>query len=263
MKDIIVIGTSPGREFWVSDILSSISRPAIVVSDFGFELGKIRWVFENTNCERFLFLQDSVVIRDESLFDLLFESPGSSCIMCEPTCYGSYMGVYERKILSKLGIPIVTTKEESIIQEITWTKKYVQSCNELNHPVTITHQKFKSIRKNGRENLVYLNEYYEKWKGDWGDPIGDYIETLHDIERVRVEQQMLEKSRRVMDLSREKSALQKLLKANLRNHKILIQSLQKDYSKATLQLELISNSFSWKLLSPLRKLLSFMNYRRK
>ena len=242
MKDIVVIGTSPGREFWVSDILSSISRPAIVVSDFGFELGKIRWVFENTNCERFLFLQDSVVIRDESLFDLLFESPGSSCIMCEPSCYGSYMGVY---------------------QEITWTKKYVQSCNELNHPVTITHQKFKSIRKNGRENLVYLNEYYEKWKGDWGDPIGDYIETLHDIERVRVEQQMLEKSRRVMDLSREKSALQKLLEANLRNHKILIQSLQKDYSKATLQLELISNSFSWKLLSPLRKLLSFMNYRRK
>ena len=62
---------------------------------------------------------------DEALFDQVFEAKGSSCIMDIPACLGSYMGVYERSVLSKIDIPVIYTKEESIFFEIEWTQRYI------------------------------------------------------------------------------------------------------------------------------------------
>jgi hypothetical protein len=203
VKDIIIISTSPGREDWVKEILTSISRPVIVISDFGYELGKIKWAYENTNCDRFLFLQDSLVVRDESLFDQVFEVSGSSCIMDVPSCLGSYMGVYERSVLSRLDIPEISTKEESIFFEIDWTQKYIALCENFSHPVSIVHKEIETVRKFGRENLLYVNQYYEKWKGDWGVPITDYKPLANPIELERANLQMLEKSRIIQNLTKE------------------------------------------------------------
>ena len=67
---MIVVATTPGRENWLKQCLESIERPVMVLSDFTFELGKIKWVFENTKIQRFMFLQDSVVIKNHKIFYL-------------------------------------------------------------------------------------------------------------------------------------------------------------------------------------------------
>lgn len=167
MKQAIVIATSPGRSHWVNDCLSSLTVPAIVVSGYGQELGKIKWVYDNTDIDRFIFLQDSVVIRDNDLLMSLFDTEGSACIMCGPRCFGSYLGLYERETLDKLDIPEISSKIEAVQYEIDWTQKYIKKCKKFSHPIQIEHQIIETIYKHGRENQVSVNKLYEKWKGTW------------------------------------------------------------------------------------------------
>lgn len=168
MKTAIVIATSPGREAWVKDCLEPLRSDVIVVSTGGYELGKIKWVYENTNLDKFIFLQDSVVVRnEEALLDMLAYN-GSVCLMDVPQCFGSYLGIYERKVLDRIEIPDIPTKDESIIHEIRWTQQYKAACDHLYHPnPAIEHHIVQTVMKHGRENLFYLNRFYEKWKGTW------------------------------------------------------------------------------------------------
>jgi hypothetical protein len=209
VRDLVVISTAPGREEWVKEILSSISRPCIVVSDYGFELGKLKWVLDNTNAERFLFLQDSLVIRDENFIDLIFEQSGSACLLCTPKCLGAYLGLYERKVLERVGIPTCSTKEDAIRYEIEWTSFYINNCPEFRHTLPLAQREIRTLRKFGRENLVLVNDYYEKWYGNWGEPVQD-LDSLSTSGGMRLlNLQMLEKSRRVSDLIKENQRIKK------------------------------------------------------
>jgi hypothetical protein len=272
MKDIVVISTSPGRENWVKEMLCSISRPVVVVSDFGYELGKIKWVFENTNCDRFLFLQDSLVIRDESLFEQVFEAKGSSCIMDTPSCLGSYMGVYERSVLSKIDIPVIHTKEDSIYFEIEWTQRYIELCESFSHPISIVHKELETVRKFGRENLLYVNQYYEKWKGDWGVPVSNYEVIVNPVGLERVNLQMLEKSRSIQSLTKENELLKRTIELD-NSHKEEIATLNHSHKEeiATLKDELSAKDFKilaltestiWKLFRPYRKVLEILRVKK-
>jgi hypothetical protein len=81
---------------------------------------------------------------------------------------GSYLGIYERKILDRIEIPECKTKEQSILYEIEWTTKYREACDSFHHPDPgIEHNIVETVFKHGRENLFYLNYIYEKWKGTW------------------------------------------------------------------------------------------------
>lgn len=166
----IVVCTTPGREMWLSDCLTSINREVIVISDFTFELGKIDWMSKNTGFDRFLILQDSVVIKDDSFFDLLFSVDGSVSLNQDPSWYGCYMGIYERSALLSVGVPLPKTKQESIRYEYEWTPQYVEACDS----VTVMFPDFKDQNasgkclRHGRENLILENDYLIKYKGDWG-----------------------------------------------------------------------------------------------
>jgi len=167
---VIVIGTTPGREKWLQQCLASIQHPVLVLSDFTFELGKIKWVFENTKIQRFMFLQDSVVIKNQSLFDLLYKDKGSIALTNDPGMYGMYLGVYERKILEMVDIPLPKSKAESIAFELSWTETYCRAARNVRLAFTdLTDSRAK--RKEvlfGRENLVLENEFLIKYKGNWG-----------------------------------------------------------------------------------------------
>jgi hypothetical protein len=174
LKQAIVIGTGVGRAHWVADCLASLNVPipVIVVCTDGYELGKIKWVYENTDIDRFIFLQDSVVIKNNELLMRLFEAPGSACLMDDPVCMGSYMGLYERTTLSQIEIPYSNTKRDSINYEVEWTREYVKACKNYSHPVEIRHKIVNTVYKHGRENRLYVNNIYEKWKGTWQDESG-------------------------------------------------------------------------------------------
>ena len=168
MKQAIVVGTAAGRSHWLADAMASLDVEVVALSTTGFELGKIRWMYENTNFDRFIFLQDSLVIRNQQLLAKVFEAEGSACLMCEPRCLGSYLGLYERKVLDRCGIATAETKKDAIRFEVEWTAHYIAHCDSFTHPVPIHHQMSQTVMRHGRENLLYVNDLYEKWKGDWG-----------------------------------------------------------------------------------------------
>lgn len=168
MKQGIVVGTAPGRENWIKDFLESIKVPCIVLTVNGYELGKIKWVYENTDLDRFIFLQDSLVIRNNDLLQSVFDAPGSACLMCDPDHLGSYLGMYERSVLQRVGIPDALNKSDSIRFEWEWTKTYYNACENFSHPIELNQQTVHTVMKHGRENMLYVNDLYEKWKGDWG-----------------------------------------------------------------------------------------------
>ena len=170
---MIVVATTPGREQWLSQCLASINHPVLVLSDFTFELGKINWIFNNTKIERFMFLQDSVVIKNQDLFDLLFKDKGSIALTNDPCMYGMYLGVYERQVLEKIEIPIPKTKAESISYELSWTDNYCKAARNVRLAFT-DFSDSRARRKQvlfGRENLVLENDFLIKYKGNWGQQV--------------------------------------------------------------------------------------------
>jgi hypothetical protein len=170
---MIVIATTPGRENWLSQCLASISQPVLVLSDFSFELGKINWVFNNTKIERFMFLQDSVVVKDEKLFELLTHDKGSISLTNDPCIYGMYMGVYEREILKQIEIPIPQNKAQSIAYELSWTDTYCRVAKNVRvafTDLTDANSKRKQVLFD-RENLVLENDFLIKYKGNWGQQV--------------------------------------------------------------------------------------------
>jgi hypothetical protein len=166
---LIVIGSSPDRQRWLADCSASIKRDHIAVVSFGFELAKIGWVIDNTNADRFLFLQDSWVIKDQAFWDLLDKQPGSVAINSDPYFYGCYAGVYERSVIEEIGVPEITTKREAIDNEIAWHKRYVEVAGEpvVLFPDLTDARATRQVERHGRINLLLENDYLAKYKGTW------------------------------------------------------------------------------------------------
>ena len=169
---ITVICTTPKREMWLKDCLQSLEeRPVMVLSDYTFELGKIDFVMKHTNIERFLLLQDSVVFKDvKKFYENLSWYQGSVSINKCPTYYGSFMGVYERRILKRMQIPVVKSKKEQVTYEMTFNNAYA---NLLEGFVPIMYPELNDttntsfVERHGRTNLVLENDVMIKYKGTW------------------------------------------------------------------------------------------------
>jgi hypothetical protein len=166
---LVVIGSSPDRQKWLADCSGSIKREHIAVVNTGYELGKIRWVIENTTADRFLFLQDSWLIKDEGFWDLLEAHSGSVAINSDPYYFGCYAGVYERSVIEQIGVPVMADKREAILNEIDWHKAYVEIAGEptVLFPDLTDNNATGTVKRHGRINLVLENDYIAKYKGTW------------------------------------------------------------------------------------------------
>lgn len=168
---MIVIGTSFGREQWATDCLETMPDdiPVMVVSQYPFELGKIRWVLEYTDVERFWFLQDSVLIHEPAFLRAGLALNGAVSLCQDPRPLGMYMGVYDRSVLTEVGVPEVTTKEESIRLEIDWTCRYLTAAGsvEVMFPEFADRNAIGVTKRHGRDNLVLHNDSLTKFKGTW------------------------------------------------------------------------------------------------
>ena len=170
VNEAIVVATSEGRDAWLQQCLSSLGDlPYIVVSTDGFELGKLAWVYENTNLDRWFFLQDSIVIKKKELFDLGFSFSKSVAVSDCPVKFGMYLGIYTRSTLQQLGIPKTNNKEEAIHHEWCIAKNYCQIENDIPTLFPDFHDRNAkgTTMLFGRENLVLENDYLIKYKGTW------------------------------------------------------------------------------------------------
>lgn len=169
MLKAIVIATTSGREEWLRDCLESLKGytkyPILVVNQYEWELGKIKWVFDHTDIDEFLFLQDSVIIKEYSWIDEVMEKEGSVSLTERP--YEMYMGKYLRSQLKLLEMPYIASKRESVYAEAKWCGDYAALA-----PFHVMWGYFKDDHtkrevKYGRENLVLENEHIKKYKGTW------------------------------------------------------------------------------------------------
>ena len=166
---LTVIGSSPDRTGWLADCSASLGREHIAVVSYGYEWAKIAWVMENTTVDRFFFLQDSWVIKSEAFWDLLGQFEGSVALTRDPYFVGCYAGVYERSVVDRIGTPVVKDKQDSILLEIDWHRRYVEASGEptVLFPELTDKNAAGVVVKHGRENLVLENEFVRKFKGTW------------------------------------------------------------------------------------------------
>jgi hypothetical protein len=151
------------------DCLNSLQKPCLILRDSNYELGKIKWCQENIK-NPFFFFQDSVVFKETEWINEALEKYSSVSLNSDPDLYGTYMGIYDPKILRQIEVPIPKSKAEAIEFELSWTKKYVEKAQGVK--VLFPELKDANARrkelKHGRENLILENQYLIKYKGNWG-----------------------------------------------------------------------------------------------
>jgi hypothetical protein len=172
MNQAIVIATTPSS-VWLNlirDSLKSYSKyPLIILSDYTYELGKIKYIYDHTDIDEFVFLHDTCVIKDLSLFDLCFETYQGISVafsMC-PVKFGMYLGKYRRDTLKRVEIPTPYSKIDSVKYEVSFNNAYCQAEPETVLLFNDFHDVPRFEEKNGRNNMVLENQYLKKYKGTW------------------------------------------------------------------------------------------------
>lgn len=168
--DLIVVGTVPGREAWLRDCLASIQRDVVVVSQRNWELDKIGWCAEHLGCARFLFLSDTVVVKDDRFFDLAFGAGERSVAISDcPIKFGMFMGVFVPDVVLHTFMPPVRDKEHAIELEQSWARQYSSFDSDaplLFDDFTDAMAQRTEVR-HGRVNLRLENDYLIRFKGTW------------------------------------------------------------------------------------------------
>lgn len=117
----IIISTSKKTAEYLYDLLMTLnttypvflSHEGVTRAEGSFEIGGIKDGIERF--DEFVYLHDTVLIKDNSLFDTLFETPGN-VFMTEGAYH--YMGKFVSNDLKEL--PEVKNKEEAIHWELRW-----------------------------------------------------------------------------------------------------------------------------------------------
>lgn len=165
----IIIATTKDRSRWAKqcyDSLKSYKRyPVIILDQYEYELGKIRWVFENTDLDEFLFLQDSVKIKDTYWIDEVFDHKGSVSLASRP--FFMYLGKYTREALTQSGIPHVETKKDAVRYEHEWTNNYAQTSPYKTMFDLSDTNVFK--KHFSRDNMIIENDHLIKYKHIWSE----------------------------------------------------------------------------------------------
>lgn len=134
----------------------------------GYELGAIDATIRETDWDEFIILQDTIEIKDQKIFKILFENYEGKSVAYNPH-FQMYLGKYRRVALEQMTIPQVRTKVEAVRQEESFAREYMRI-----DPTDVFNPQFKDEAfytswedMFGRKNLRMEDEYIIKRKGTW------------------------------------------------------------------------------------------------
>lgn len=165
MKRGIVITTHKSTELFLIDLLKSLQDckyPIVIVYNTdednqyerrGLETGRDLF-------DEFIYLHDTVLIKDISLFDKLFYINGM--ISIAPN-FLMYLGKYESKRLREVNIPQVWDKKGAIAMEFWLRTVFPCPCFDPNF-VDGNHT---FGEKHNRKNMIIENDFLIKYKSTW------------------------------------------------------------------------------------------------
>lgn len=152
---------------WLAECLNSIQTdyPIIISNHEGWCVPGIKKIWDTTDFSEIVFLNESMVVKDNSIWDILFkEHRGKSVMLGER--FLMFFGKFRRVMVDRLEFPEVHNKlEDVLLGEGGWSRQY----QELNDHVEIQPladgPRFEE--KHGRKNMVLENDYFIKYKGTW------------------------------------------------------------------------------------------------
>lgn len=162
---VIVVVNDGNNASWITEFKDI---RFIISEDDRFELGAITKVLELTDWDEFILLQDTIEIKNNSIFEILFNNYPNQSVAYNPH-FQMYLGKFRRETLEKLSIPVVTNKIESVAQEGAFLKQYMDTENvAIFNPHFIDGNFYGSYEELwGRKNLILSDEYLIKRKGTW------------------------------------------------------------------------------------------------
>lgn len=179
MTSAIVIGTHPGSP-WLAGCLASFPQdvldrwPLLVVRNEGFELGKIRWVYDRTDIEEFLFLPDSTEIVGDGwwISEILNDRGMSYACNSDPLPGGSYMMKYRRDVLDRVSIRDTPTKRDAVREEIDFHRDY---CARVDPCILWPEMRDGGaiIERHGQRRMVLEAPGLRKFKGCWSPEMAE------------------------------------------------------------------------------------------
>src|SRR5574342_812452 len=123
-------------------------------------------MYEHTYYDEFFLMQDTVEIKDNSLFDRLFIDFLEHSVMISPKA-NSYLVKYCRNTLDKIKIPSAKNKREAVNYEWDfWNLLYFSQDSSVVllpdlGPENVFEEKFGKMRQK------LENKYLIKYKGTW------------------------------------------------------------------------------------------------
>lgn len=163
---------------WLADLLNSIvtEYPIIISNHNGWVMDAVRLAFENTPFDEIFFLNESMIVKDNAIWDIVFKQyEGRSVAVGDK--FLMHLGKYRREIAEKTTYPTIKNKmDEVTLGEFGWTREYMALDPDYVsvQPITDTFEVFEE--KHGRNNLILENNYFVKWKNCWSmEQINEYI----------------------------------------------------------------------------------------
>jgi hypothetical protein len=144
-----------------------------------WEVGAIETIMRKTDVDEFIFMQDTMVVKNPAIFDQMFNNfPNRSVAFGQH--WWCYLGKYRRSTLEQIRMPKVLTKKQAMYQEVAFIKSYLDVEPEvpylfpdwgLENPENRIEEKF------GRTNLVLENPYVVKYSGTVANKEGEFKTT--------------------------------------------------------------------------------------
>lgn len=141
--------------------------------DDGYELGALKIVYDNTDLDEMVLLQDTIEVLDPSVFEGIFTLYGDKCLSYG-TFFTCYLGKYTRKALDRVTIPVIRNKDDSLY----WEHAFAGMLFRTEDIIYIFDANFEDLNPNnyyddkfGRTNLVLTSKWLIKRKASVGPPM--------------------------------------------------------------------------------------------
>lgn len=167
MAQAIAIIHSRHESPWLTECLNSIDTdyPVLLTNHNGWCMTGIQKIWETTDYDEIVFLNESMVVKDNAIWDIIFkEYEGKSVMLAEQ--FLMFFGKFRRQMVNQLEFPQVHDKREDVLLgEGQWCRQYLALADHVPIQPLIDGDRFEE--KNGRTNMVLENDYFIKYKGTW------------------------------------------------------------------------------------------------
>lgn len=152
---------------WLNDCLNSIKTdyPVLISNHEGWVMEGIKKMWQTTGYKELVFLNESMIVKDNSIWELIFHEYGGQSVMLGER-FLMFFGKFRREMVNQLEFPNVTSKyEDVILGEGGWCRQYMELNDHVEIEPLVDGDRFEM--KHGRRNMVLENDFFIKYKATY------------------------------------------------------------------------------------------------